>query len=227
MKRLRRAAILAFVAHLVAGIAMAMVLIHGLETALFLQPRLAFLVEHRVLWTLGWLTWTVAAFTILYFYLAFAEVHSPPSQFAVLLTVVALAPDLSAQAIEIGVLPGLAAQLAGSNGTPELFLMLHRVAVMLSGFVANTLYSLTALLLAWSARRAYPSWVTATGIAVAIFGFSLSVAALLDSMAGMVWTNMFLVPAILLWLAAVAVIFPAGVSSPNSPKSKDDALSSL
>jgi len=220
MKRLRRAAILAFVAHLVAGIAMAGLLAHGLETTPDLQTRLAYLVDHRVLWTMGWLTWTVAAFTILNFYLAFAGVHPPPSQLAVLLTVVALAPDLSAQAIEIGVLPGLAAQAIGNNATPELFLILHRVAVMLSGFVANTLYSLTALLLAWTARRVYPSWVTATGVAVAIFGFSLSIAALLGSTSGMFWTNVFLVPAILLWLAAVALISPVGVSSSNFPKSK-------
>jgi len=220
VRRLRRAAILSFVAHLVAGIAMAGVLTHGLETTPDLQARLAYLVDHRVLWTLGWLTWTAAAFTILNFYLAFAEVHPPRSQFAVLLTVVALAPDLSAQAIEIGVLPGLAAQVVGENATPELFLMLHRVAVMLSGFVANTLYSLTALLLAWTAHHAYAWWVTSTGVAVAVFGFSLSIAALLNSSAGMFWTNVFLVPAILLWLAAVALISPVGVSSSIFPTSK-------
>lgn len=217
MTRLRRAAIAAFCAHLIAGIAMVLVLTHGLETTPDLQERLAFLVNHRTLWTLGWLTWSAAAFAILYFYVVFAEIHQPRSQFAVLLTVIALAPDLSAQAIEIGVLPGLAAQAFSKNAAPELFLTLHRVAVMLSGFVANTLYSLTAVLLTWAARHAYPSWVTGVGIAVGVFGLALSLSALLESTTGMFWTNVFLVPAILLWLAAVSLIPPRSGSRSRVP----------
>ena len=112
------------------------------------------------------------------------------------LTVAALGPDLAAQAIEIGVLP---------NAAPDLFLALHRVAVMLSGYVANGLYSVTALILVWGARHAYPAWVSIIGLAVGVFGIALSVAALLDSVDGMFWTNVFLVPAILLWLLAIAM----------------------
>jgi len=83
---------------------------------------------------------------------------------------------------------------------------LHRVAVMLSGYVANGLYSVTALILVWGARHAYPAWVSTIGLAVGVFGIALSVAALLDSVGGMFWTNVFLVPCLLLWLAAVAII---------------------
>ena len=61
----------------------------GLETNPVLQDRLAFLVNHRALWTLGWLTWTAAAIAILYFYWTFADTHAV-SRFAVLLTVAAL-----------------------------------------------------------------------------------------------------------------------------------------
>jgi hypothetical protein len=61
------------------------------------------------------------------------------------------------------------------------------------------------LLLVWGARHAYPAWVSTIGTAVGVFGIALSIAALLDSVAGMFWTNVFLVPAILLWLLAVAV----------------------
>jgi hypothetical protein len=92
----------------------------------------------------------------------------PSRRFALALTVAALGPDLAAQAIEIGIRP-----------TPEnasTFLLLHRMAVLLSGYVANGLYSLTALLLAWWARHVYPPWLTGVGIAVAVFGFALSVA---------------------------------------------------
>jgi hypothetical protein len=153
------------------------------------------------LWTLGWLTWTAAAVAILYFYMTFADTHAT-SRFAVLLTVAAIGPDLAAQSIEIGVLPALAAD-PSTKAVPELFLIMHRVAVMLSGYLANGLYSATAIMLAWAARHKYPGWVSWTGIAVGVFGAALSIAALLDSAAGMFWTNVLLVPAILLWLAAV------------------------
>lgn len=129
-------------------------------------------------------------------------------RFAVLLTVAAIGPDLAAQAIEIGVLPSLAYRAFSTNAAPELFLTLHRVAVMLSGYLANGLYSLTALILAWSTRRVYPAWVWTLGVATGIVGFMLSAAVLMDSAAGMFWTNVLLVPAILLWLAGVAISLP-------------------
>ena len=205
MIRLRRAAIVAFCLHLLAGFSMAFVLRRGLQTNTVLQDRLAFLLNDRVFWTVGWLAWTAAALAILYFYIAFAEAHQPSMRFAVLLTVAAIGPDLAGQAIEVGVLPSIANHAYGANTAPELFLMVHRAAVMLSGYLANGLYSLTALMLAWRTRHAYPSWVWLAGVAVGVFGLMLSVAALMDSTAGMFWTNVLLVPTILLWLGGVAV----------------------
>jgi hypothetical protein len=196
MKRLRRAAIIAFCVHLVAGVLMALVLRRGLDTNPDLQDRMAFLVHHRVIWTAGWLTWTAAALAILYFYLAFAEAHDSGLASTVLLTVAAIGPDLAGQAIEIGVLPAVG---------PPLFLTLHRVSVMLSGYLANGLYSLTALILTWRTRRAYPAWVWSAGMAVGLSGLALSVAALMDSADGMFWTNAILVPAILVWIAGVGL----------------------
>jgi hypothetical protein len=208
LNRLQRAAIAAFCIHFVAGAAMALILRHGLETNPDLQTRLGFLVNHRALWTFGWLTWTAAAFAILYFYVIFAAAHSESDQsgasrstlhFAVLLTTAALAPDLAAQAIEIGVLPDLA-----QHTDFQRFVLLHRIAVMMSGYVANGLYSLSAWILTWSTRSAYRTWVWFAGMAVGAFGLVLSVAALMNSIEGMFWSNVLLLPSILLWLAGVA-----------------------
>jgi hypothetical protein len=196
--RLRRAARIALFVHLVAGLCMAFILRRGLETNPDLQDRLAFVVSQRVLWTAGWLTWTAAALAILYFYIAFSDAHLLKFRFAVYLTIVALGPDLTAQAIEIGVLPGLAQR-------PESFLLMHRLAVVMSGYLGNGLYSLTALILVWSSRRVYPVWVSAFGFLVGIFGLMLSLAALMDSAEGMFWTNVLLVPSLLIWLAGVAL----------------------
>src|SRR2546422_7335852 len=121
LNRLRSAAIIAFWLHLLAGASMALVLRRGLETNPNFQDRLAFIVNQRALWIAGWLTWTAAA----------------------------IAADLSGQAIEIGVLPGLAARV-------DFFTAFHRTAVMMSGYVANGMYSLSALVLSWSTRRSYP-----------------------------------------------------------------------
>src|SRR5262245_15648218 len=88
--RLRQAALFAFFAHLIAGLSMAVVLRHGLETTPDLQARFEFLVNHRGVWTGAWLTWTAAAITILYFYFVFDQTHGARSRVAVLLTVAAL-----------------------------------------------------------------------------------------------------------------------------------------
>ena len=204
MSRLRRAAIAAFWIHLLAGAAMVLVLRHGLETNPNLQDRLTFIVHERGLWIGAWLTWTAAAVAILYFYRTFSETHRL-SRLAVLLTAVGIAADLSGQAIEIGVLPGIAARVLGLAAGIDRFIALHRTAVILSGFAGNGMYSLSAFLLSWQTRRAYPFWVSSAGIATGCFGVALSAAVLMNSVSGMFWTNVFLVPSILLWLTGIAL----------------------
>jgi hypothetical protein len=208
VNRLRRAAIAAFCAHLIAGASMAIILRQGLETNPDMQARLGFLVSHRGLWTLGWLTWTAAAIAILYFYITFVDAHADrrgntrldsTHRLAVLLTVAALAPDLTAEAIEIGILPSVA-QL----GDIDRFMLLHRIAILMSGYVANSLYSLSAGILAWSTRKSYSAWTWLAGMAVAGSGLALSFAAVMNSTEGMFWSNVVLVPSLLLWLAGVA-----------------------
>ena len=196
LNRLRRAAIIAFWLHLLAGASMALVLRRGLETNPNFQDRLAFIVNQRALWIFGWLTWTAAAIAILYFYMTFSAAHQL-GRLAVLLATAGIAADLSGQAIEIAVLPDLVTRV-------DFFTAFHRTAVMMSGYVANGMYSLSAFVLAWSTRRSYPVWVSSAGIVTGCFGLGLSTAALIDSASGMLWTNVFLVPCLLLWLAGVA-----------------------
>ncbi len=76
---------------------------------------------------------------------------------------------------------------------------------MLSGYLANGLYSVTALILVSGTRRRYPRWVWWSGIGVGLLGLTLSVACLFDWVGGMFWSNVFLVPLILVWLAGVGL----------------------
>jgi hypothetical protein len=204
--QLSRAAWLAFAVHLIAGLAMALILRHGLETNADLTDRLRFVARHRLAWTVGWLSWSVAAVTILNFYARFAAAHqsrgvSPaPLTAAVRLTIAAVAADWTAQAVEMFVLPGFA-----HAGNATSFLLWHRAAVVLTGFLANGLYTVSALLLVWASRRAYQRWTRAAGFGVVTGGAILSAAAWADSAAGMFFANVVLVPCLLAWLAGVAI----------------------
>ena len=200
VNRLRRAALLAFCTHLIAGLGMAFVLRVGDESGSPGPPRLprqsSRIVDARLAhldccrYCDFVLLLDIRRYACGFPFRSVVDCRSPR-------------PDLAAQSIEIGVLAGLAA-------APEQFLIMHRVAVMLSGYLANGLYSATAIMLAWAARDKYPVWVSILGLAVGLFGVALSIAALLDSAAGMFWTNVLLVPTILLWLAALCVFRRAG-----------------
>jgi hypothetical protein len=200
LSRLQRTAGVAFFLHLFAGAAMALILRSGLATNPDFLSRVSFIVDHRALWTFGWLTWTAAAFAILCFYAAFVSAHET-GPIAVWLTIAAIGPDLCAQAIEMGALPQIATRA-------DLFVTLDRIAVLISGFVANGLYSASALILVWTTRQVYPSWLCFAGMAAGLSGFALSAAAMMNSVDGMFWTNVLLLPFLLLWLGGVALIKP-------------------
>jgi len=206
-RRLSQAALLSLAVHLIAGLAMALVLVRGLETNTDIQDRLHYVAEHSGAWRAAWITWSVAALSILYFFVAFARAHveyGSPMRLAVLLGVVGVVADLGAEATEMILLPGQAASaLADAVGLP-LVLSTHRVAVLLSGFLANGLYTAAAVLLSWSARRAYPRWVFLAAMGVGASGIWLSTAALFDSMTGMLWSTMALAPCVVVWQVGVA-----------------------
>jgi len=186
---------------------MAIILSHGLETNAEFNTRLSFMVDHRALWSFGWLTWTAAALSFLYFCDAFAAAHDL-HRFAVLLTAAAVVADITGHTMEIALLPAIAGRVLRSEGSPELFLLLHRIVVLLSGYVANTLYSLSTLFLSWSSRHFYPRRIPAAGLAVAFVGFGLSIAALAGSTAGLLWTNAVLIVLLLLWLGLLIGVRP-------------------
>ena len=202
MKRLARAAWLALAVHLLAGIAMLMILRRGLETNPDLSDRMRFIAGHRFLWTAAWLTWTAAGPSILYFYFCLSKAHKlrPPWSWATTITVTALILDWLAQRIEISTLPTVA-----SAGDGVLFLVMHRFAVILTGGAANALYTAGALLLVLGTRRDYPKNTVRAGIGVVFFGLFLSAAALANTPKGMLLANAGLVPCLIVWLGSTAL----------------------
>src|SRR5262245_40521917 len=91
---------------------MATILRFGLDSNADLLARLQFITDHTAAWTAAWLTWMLAALSILFFFASFASAHAcsrgTALGTAVLIGVVAVAIDLSAETIELGILPELA-----------------------------------------------------------------------------------------------------------------------
>lgn len=197
---LRRIAWCSLVLHALAGLTMLLALQRGLQTNDDLHDRLTWLDENRTLWQLAWLPWPLAAGSMLFLGRAFAHcIDELVGGTVAAVFGVAVALDLAAEALLMGVLPEAAAGAARSLDALHRFHLLERSAVMITGCAANGLYTVGATMMAWRMRRHVPAWSNAASMVVAVFGFGLSAAALVDSARGMYWTNMFLVPAILLW----------------------------
>lgn len=212
-RRLRTAAWAALAAHFVAGAAMALVLRHGLETNPDLGDRLAFIVRRQGLWTAAWATWNVAAASILYLFYALWKAHGGAAcRLAVAIAAAGVAADLTAEAIEMFILPPLAGRGFADPDAAALFLKTHRQAVLLTGGLANGLYTASAWLAVLATWKRYGALTRAAGVGVGLAGAALSAAAVADSPAGLLWTNAALLPCIVVWQAGIAreALRPAG-----------------
>ena len=204
--RLRRAAWASLAIHLIAGLSLALVLRRGLETNPDLGDRLTFLAQQPGLWRCAWLPWNAAALSILYFFFALDRAHRGSAfRLALVLTVAGAVCDLTAEAIEMVLVPGLARRVMDEPDALANFLSTHRRAVLLTGFLANGLYTTAVWVAALAAWNRYPRWVGLAAGGVGAAGYWLSAAAWAGSASGLFWSNVVLVPCILLWQAGVAL----------------------
>lgn len=242
---LRNASVISILVHSCAGLAMFFILREGLDANPDFAARMTFLVERRSEWTLAWMVWNAAAFSILYFYYSLVKAHHRWSNsnsevkptrrpygtlsamhFALALSTVAVALDLAAESIQMGVLPDIAAKyppvdpgqmspvpgvmsLAGqpqaAAWTRTLFEAFNRMSIMLTGCMANFLYTATATVLLIATRKRYGLVTLVSGALISISGTWLSVACILNSVSQMFWTNAVLLPALLGWQLSIAL----------------------
>jgi len=214
-KRLRIAAILAVIFHLAAASYMLLVLQKGLDTVEFTQ-RLFFMTHNSKLWTIGWILWAAADFSILYFYLSFSDAHrkyndlvSSFIRYAISIAIAGFALDLIAEIIEMSILPALAHKILSNQANAsiinrELFAIINRLAVMITGFLANGLYTLCAALMIFVTWERYSTWIKTIGCIAIIAGIYLSWAAYANMVPAMVGANAALLPALLIWLTGIA-----------------------
>ena len=203
---LRFGALLALGTHALAGFLMLLLLRSGLPSNPDIADRMAFIAEHVVSWRAAWLSWSVAALSILYLSVILARTASSRevsattfSNVAPFVAAAAVAIDLSAETLAMLVLPDLARASDVST-----FHVLERIVTVLSGGLANALYTIAVSLLAWAARGWLPRYASPAAVVVAFSGTTLTLSAAVGSAPGMVWSNIALMPALLLWLWGVA-----------------------
>lgn len=216
-KHLKFAALSALLLHAIAGLSMALVLRQGLDTAPDITQRLEFLANYRLVWVSAWITWNCAALSILNFFYRMAKAHARDLQaqtkllnLAVLICVGAVAADLFAEAVEMSLIPEMARSILRApdsklEATIDDLLYVHRLATISTGYFGNGLYTISTALTVWSTRFSYGRLTTIAGCCAVAGGIWLSIAALTDSVSGMVLSNILLMPSLLIWLTTIAL----------------------
>ena len=203
--------------NIVSGLALLFVLNRGLQTNSDLKDRIQFLYQHEPLWALGWFTCSIASLATFYFFFCLNRAHQTESKniygllkLTVLLATAGIVLDLSAQVIEMIILPYIAHHITTNiwnefSSAVEQFLTMDRLAVGLTGYAANGLYTIATLLACWSTRNFYPKIVITAGSLVGITGLALSYFSVINSTSGLFWSNAVLMPCLLLWQGGIAI----------------------
>jgi hypothetical protein len=197
--RASRVAYLTAALNLAAALLMLSTLKPGLPVSGSLPAdRIAFIERNKGLWWAGWLVWHAAAISLVLFFLVLAGRFRGRAPVlcaaAVVVSVVGLAADLSAEAIYMGVVP----ELRGNE-----FHAAEIVGGILTGYLGNGLYTVAGILLTWSGARELPRSLLGLALPTWGAGLCLSASSLLHSADGQLWSTAVLMPLFVLWAALV------------------------
>jgi len=178
-----------------AAIAMLLVLKPGLPVeGSTLTGRMEYLNLHLGAWWGGWLLWHAAAISLVAFFAALACLWRDQAPIltllAPLLAAAGLAADICAEAIYMGVVPQLA---------PESFTIGENIAGVMTGYVANGLYTIGGILLTWAGARKLPQSLLLMAVPLWTAGLCLSAASLMHSTTGQFWSTAILMPLFISW----------------------------
>ena len=187
--RLRRSApFVCATVNLLAALALAFVLRGGTEAVSSTADRVAHIEHHLVLWRGGWAVWMVAGISLVAFYAWWgAWLASTGWSFVALIAaMLGLASDLFAESLYIGWLPDRMENIAPA-------------ASLLTGGVANGLYTVAGILLTVR-TRALRGWLRAWAWTIWAAGLALSVCAFADSVNGMMISTAVLMTLLCPWV---------------------------
>ena len=190
---------------------MAFGMAEGLPANPDISSRLAYLSAHTTRWQFGWLTWMASAIGLLAYCILLAQ-HIPYGSMrslGITLVAIGIAPDISAEMLYAFVLPGVQDQ--------DTFLLIDRIAMLLTGFVGNGAYCLGGLVLNLALLRnptlarpmlyfGLPSWLFGLLISVSTALNQIPSASLFTAIA-MVWNVLWM-----FWFAQSVLRRPAEVT---------------
>ena len=150
------------------------------------EQRLAYVAGHSVAWTSGWLTWSVAAISLLAFYVAIAmRLRGVVSFTAVAVATAGAAVDVTTHARLIA------------------FGRFDRELEVLTGFAANGLYTVALVMLVVAGRHVLPRAAIALAVPVALAGLVLAIAAIRNEPRLEIASSAVLFPLFVLWTIVI------------------------
>ena len=181
-----------------AGLVAAVRLIRPGTPLVSLEARRAYLVTQAPAWSAGWGVWMLCALAVVAFFavLAHAEHGAPLAAPGVLLATAGASIDLLCDALQVTLLPSLA---AGSD--MDLFLAWERALRAGGSVVANGLYSLAVLLM--TATRWRRASVRTTGLVTIAAGGCMLVGGLMSDLRLIEWSTGPTILGFMLWTLAV------------------------
>jgi hypothetical protein len=199
--RLDTLAFVAAAANAVASLVMVLVLRPGLPGfGTTDADRLSYIQTHVVEWRLGWLSWNAAAITLLSFFVALSQCAKSDAplvaRVALLCATAGLAADLAAEALIMGLQP---------TATAQLFPVLERATLLLTGYLGNGLYSVCGGLLTWSLRAMLPRRLVLLAVPLWGAGLILSMVTMLDWIAGEIVVTGIVMTLFVLWTLLVGM----------------------
>lgn len=215
--------------NLIASLAMLILLRGGTPVGGDGPTRLLFIHHNTVQWVAGWCIWIAAAVFLLLFFAILQEnlaedfrenpEKAPPPwgmTLALMVAAAGICSDTVSEALSSTAIVTLAHQFASASPVDQahllqLYALLDRISVALTGFLGNGLYCIAGLLLNiycfYSPR--FPRWLAWLGLLGWFWGFLLSVATLMDWPLGMMVTTAIVMPLFIGWCAATGYFYVA------------------
>lgn len=204
--------------HALAGLASLVVLVPGSPLVTDPVQRATYLAAHPWLWALMWATWAMAAVSLFGFYWALGSrlENRPPRMMTSMswIMLIALGVDVSSQLFYASMTPGIAQAFLATQGPGrELalarLLWSERLPALLSGGVANSLYSLAGLVVCVATARdpRFPGWLRWAALPGWIGGLALGVASILGDPLWIALTTGLAIGPFMSWCAAVGLFF--------------------
>jgi hypothetical protein len=179
-------AFFAAAAHLVAAAAMLLVLRHGLPPA-SADARLDYMQLHRGLWTLGWMSWQLAAISLIALYAVLAlRFRGALSVAAMCLAAAGLSIDWVCE-------------------TRYMLLSVDPEVDALIGYAANGLYTIALALLVVAGFDELPRRARVIAAPIVGSGLGLAVASLLGADETAIAASAILFPLLVVWLMMIGL----------------------